>query len=454
MKLKLFNQIQDNIDFIISDQPPIGTVLFNELIELHPADIAQLFSYLDDEHMLALLSKLDKELQARVFEELTNTQKMTCLRAAKKEERSHLLGSLPLNELTDLLDELSDEELNTYLQLLAKQQRERVISLLQFNPESAGGIMDTNVITLQENFTVEKSTKILQRLQPSRDLHRHVFVTNQNNRLVGYINLEDLVIRDPKTIIKDIVRPNILVIQVNEDQEEAAKKMMHYSLLIAPVASPEGIFLGVISSEELIKILEMESSEDIYRMSAIVPIKGTYFETPFFKLFYQRSSILVALLLLQTFSSMIIERYEALLAGFLTAFLTMLISTGGNASNQTSALAIQGMALGEINKATQRRFITREILMSLVIGVVLAMFAFIRIYATHGYSLGNLAVSLSLTTIIIVSMTLGSCMPLILKRLNMDPAHSAGPLLATLMDIIGIFIYCLIIHFIYSQFNV
>jgi len=454
MKLKLFNQIQDNIDFIISEQPPIGTVLFNELIALHPADIAQLFSYLDDEHMLALFSKLDKQLQARVFEELTNTQKLTCLRAAKKEERSHLLGSLPINELTDLLDELSDEELNTYLQLLHKQQRERVISLLQFNPESAGGIMDTNVIALHEDFTVEKSIKILQRLQPSRDLHRQVFVTDENNILVGNIGLEDLVLRDPKTKIKDIVQPNVLVIQVNEDQEEAAKKMLHYSLLIAPVASPEGIFLGVISSEELIKVLEMESSEDIYRMSAIVPIKGTYFETPFLTLFYQRSSILVALLLLQTFSSIIIERYTVLLAGFLTAYLTMLISTGGNASNQTSALAIQGMAVGEINKATQRRFIIREVLMSLVIGIVLGAFAFIRIYATHGYTIGNLAVSLSLTAIIVVSMALGSCMPLILKRFNMDPAHSAGPLLATLMDIIGILIYCLISQFIYTQFTI
>jgi magnesium transporter len=441
---KLFDQIQDNIESVIKEQPPLGALLWQELIKLHPADIALLLSYMSEEHIIQVFSKLNPHLKLAVFQELSDTLKGLCLSSVSEVDRAHLLSSLPLTDLTDFLDELSDEELNKYLKLLHKREREAVIPLLKFNPQSAGGIMDTNVLSLQESFTVEKSIQILQRLQPNRDLHQQIFVTNAENKLVGNIHLEDLVLKKPHTILKSILRDNVLEVMVEEDQEDVAQKMIHYSLTIAPVVATNDVFLGVISSEALVAVVEEEASEDIYRMSAIVPIKDTYFETPFHKLFYQRSSILITLLLFQTLSSIIVQHYQVLLAGFLTYFLSMLISTGGNASSQTSALAIQGMATGEINESTRLRFIWREFFMALLIGLALGAFSFARIYLTHRYLYGSIAVSISLTTIIIVAMTLGSCMPLLLKRLRIDPAHSAGPLLTTFIDVIGLLIYCLI----------
>ncbi len=441
---KLFDQIQDNIDLVIKEQPPLGAALWQELIKLHPADIASLLSYMDEEHITQIFSKFNQQMKLAVFEELSDPLKALCLSVVSEIDRAHLLSSLPLTDLIDFLDELSDEELNKYLKLLHKREREAVLSLLKFNPQSAGGIMETNVLSLREDFTVQKSIHILQRLQPNRDLHQQIFVTNAQNTLVGNIHLEDLVLKKPHTILKSILQPNILEVLVDEDQEDVAQKMIHYSLTIAPVVESNGVFLGVISSEALVAVVEEEASEDIYRMSAIVPIKDTYFETSFYKLFYQRSTILISLLLFQTLSSIIVQHYQVLLAGFLTYFLSMLISTGGNASSQTSALAIQGMATGEINESTRIRFIWREFYMALAIGLVLGVFSFIRIYVMHGYLYGSIAVSLSLTVIIIVSMTLGSCMPLLLKRLRIDPAHSAGPLLTTFIDVIGLLIYCLI----------
>lgn len=441
---KLFDQIQDNIEVVINEQPPLGAGLWQELIRLHPADIAQLLSYMSTEHITQIFVKLDRQLKLDVFEELSDTLKGLCLSSVSETDRTHLLSSLPMTDLTDFLDDLSDEELNRYLALLHKRERETVLSLLKFSPQSAGGVMETNVLSLRENFTVGKSIHILQRLQPNKDLHQQIYVTNAQNKLVGNINLQDLVLKKPETILKTILQPNILEIMVDEDQEEVAQKMIHYSMTIAPVIAQTGVFLGVISSEELVAIVEEEASEDIYRMSAIVPIKDTYFETPFYKLFYQRGTILISLLLFQTLSSIIVQHYQVLLAGFLTYFLSMLISTGGNASSQTSALAIQGMATGEINDSTRIRFIRREFGMALLISIVLAAFSFLRIYYTHRYLVGSVAVSLSLAVIIVVSMTLGSCMPLLLKRLNIDPAHSAGPLLTTLIDVVGLLIYCLI----------
>ncbi len=439
---KLFEQIEDNIDAVINEQPPVGSTLWRELISLHPADIAQLLSYLDASHTRDIFIKLAAQDKIAVFKELSENLQRLCLSSLKEADRGHLLTNLPLADLTDFLDELSDEELGQYLNLLHKRERDQVLSLLQFNPESAGGIMETNVLSLRENFTVEKSIQILQRLQPNRDLHQYIFVTDTYNKLVGNIKLEDLVLKNPKTYLRSILRANTVVVQVDEDREAVAQKMIHYSLSIAPVVGQSLVFLGVITSEALVKIVEEEATEDIYRMSAIVPIKGTYFETPFYKLFYQRSTILVMLLLFQVLSSIITRRYQVLLAGFLTYFLTTLVSTGGNASSQTSAFAIQGMATGEINESTRIRFIMREFVMALLIGCVLGLFLFLRVYFTHRYFWGSVAVSFSLTAIIIVSMTLGSCMPLLLKRLNIDPAHSAGPLLTTFIDVIGLLIYC------------
>jgi magnesium transporter len=442
---KIFDQIQNNIDLVVKQETPLGVWLWQELLKMHPADIARLFSNLDREYVKTLFLQLPEILKLSVFSELSYALKVFCLSFVNDEDRAHLLSNLPADELTDFLDELSDEELRIYLNLLHKKAREQVLSLMQFNPESAGGIMDTNVITLMQDFTVEKSIQILQRLQPSRDLYRQIFVINRENELVGTIYLEDLVLKSPKTRLESILRPNELIVGVDEDREEIAKKMVHYKVMIAPVVAKDGVFLGVISSDKLVEIIEQEASEDIYRMASLTPIKHTYFETSFYRLLYQRSSVLIVLLMVQTLSVIVAERYQELLAGFLTYFLTMLISAGGNASSQTSALAIQGMATGEITESNSVRFIQRELIMGLMLASLLFVFSFLRTYLTHGaYFWGSIAVSTSLAVIIFVSIGLGSSMPFILKKLNLDPAHSAGPLLTTLIDVIGLLIYCVI----------
>lgn len=445
---KQFDRILDHLEEVVKEQGPLGIALWHDFLKVHPADIAQFFSQIERFAVKQLFLKLPEQRKLAVFKELPTSLKVFCLSLVSDQDRSYLLGKLPIDELTDFFDELSDEELKKYLKLLHKKDREQVISLLRFNPDSAGGLMHTNVLTLMQDFTVERSIQIVQRLQPDRDLHQRIFVTDQNNELIGFIQLEDLVLKSPKTRIGSIMRPNELIVSVDQDGEEVARAMKHYSLLIVPVVDTNGVFLGVISSDTLIEIIEQEAEEDLYRMAALTPIENSYFETPFFKLVYQRSFILIALLFVQSFSTMIIKYYEATLEGFLLLFITMLTSTGGNASNQTSAFAIQGMAMGEINAANSARFIKRELMIAGIIAVLLGIFSFVRIYPFHGNLLGCCVVSFSLALIVLFSIMLGSCMPIVLKRLGMDPAHSAGPLLATLMDVFGLLIYCVISHLI------
>ena len=334
------------------------------------------------------------------------------------------------------------------MKLLTKSARAKVLSLMKFHPQSAGGIMDTEVLSLMQDFTVEKSINILRRLSPHQEIYRQIYVTDAHHRLVGHINLEDLVLQSPKNRIADFSRENELIIQVDEDQEAVARKMRHYNLMIVPVVSQENYFLGIIPSETLVDVLVEEASEDVQKMAALPSMKEAYLKTPFAKIFVERGAILVILLMAESISSSIFRHYEETLPGFMVFFITMLLSAGGNTSHQTSALVIGGMSSGEIKPGNMMRFLKREFLMAIALSIALGFAAFGRAYYQTRLPLASLVVALTLASIVLVSVTLGSGMPLLLRRLNIDPAFSAGPFLATLMDIFGVLIYCYIIKLI------
>jgi magnesium transporter len=439
---RLFKEIRHHLKAVISRKSDVGKSLWKAFLEQHPADIAQFLSHLRLSEFKALLVNLPKEKMCAIFSELSETMQAAALASLNDNGKIDALSCLTTDEMTDLFENVSDEELKRYLNLLHKQDRERVLSLLKFESDSAGGIMDTDVLALNEDFTVKKSIELIQRVGVKKDLHRQIFVIDKEKRLVGNINLEDLVLHKPQARIKSFMKPNLLTAEAHKDQETIAKKMVHYNLSTVPVVGKDGYFLGSIPSTTLVDIIEEEASEDVYRMSAMEPVKGHYFEVSFWKLLYQRSYILIILLLAQSVSSVIIQHHEQLLAGFLVIFITMLISTGGNASSQTSAVIIQGMASGEINAHNMLRFFRRELMLACAMGLVLGVTAFGRVYITSGNLVGSLAVSSSLACIVVVSMSMGSVIPVILKRLNIDPAYSAGPFLATLMDILGLLIYC------------
>ena len=442
---KVLNQLAENVQTVLNQDSPLGILLWQEFLKIHPADSAQFLSERQKDEAQRIFTKLPHQQQVDVFSYFSPPMMLQCLSLLSGQQRRALLNSLPLDELTDFFDELSDQELKEYIKLLHKEDREKVLSMMQFEPDTAGGIMHTDVVTLLQDFTIEKSIQILQRLQPSVELHPNIYVTNQENQLAGHINLEDLVLRPPQTRLSSILRKNELVVTVDEDQEKIAHQMIHYNLMTVPVVGANDTFLGIIPSEELGHILEEEAAEDVYRISALRPIKHSYFETSFFRLIYQRSYILIALLLVQIFSSIIIERYENLLKGFLILFITMIQSTGGNSSSQSSALAIRGISTGEINSTNMLRFFRREMMMAAVIGVLLGLVSFVRVYFFHSDNLwGNISVSVALGVIVLVSSLLGSLIPVALRRLNLDPAFSAGPVLGTLMDILGLLIYCYI----------
>lgn len=449
---ELLQNVEERLPEIIAHETPHARSLWQQFIALHPADIAQFLSDIDRDDAQQLIKKLPKRLEIGIFTYLSNDMKIFMLSLLDRSEKIMILNAMHLDELTDLFDELSDQELKEYLELLNAHDRNQVLALLKFDPESAGGIMDTDVLTLREDFTVEKAIHVIQRLKPRLELHQQIYVIGKENKLVGHIGLEDLVLKSPQARLSSFMEKNELVAHVNEDQEEVAKKMMHYHLVTVPVVGKNNYFLGVIPSNTLVSILEKEASEDVYRLSAMPPITKRYFETSFVRILYERSYVLIILLLVQSFSTMIMHAYEAVLIGFFMKFTTMLTSTGGNSSSQTSALVIQGMASGEIHGTTVVKFLRRELWMALILGFLLGIVAFARVYFIYGNLLGSLVVSCATALIVLVSVALGSGIPIILKKLHIDPAFAAGPFLATIMDILGLLIYCSLSSWLYKEF--
>lgn len=454
---KLFDEIKNNIKDVIDKESVLGKLLWEELLTAHPADLARFLGSLSEENFKKLYIDFPSHVSCAVFREFSEPLQALALATLNDSGRVDALGCLTTDELTDLFERLSDNELKQYLSLLHKTDREKVLSLLKFNPESAGGIMDTDVLALHDDLTVQKSIQLLQRLEVNQEIHRQIFVIDKNKRLLGHICLEDLVLQKPQARLHEFMRKNLLVARAEDDREVIANKMVHYNMMIIPVVGEEDYFLGVIPSSTLIDIIEEESAENVYRMAAMTPVKGTYFDASIIKLLYQRSIILGMLLLAQSLSSAIIKAHETLLitfaGGVLMQFLTMLTSAGGNASSQTSAVVIQGIASGEINRTNIKKFLKREFFLAFWIALFLGFLSFLRVYVTSHHLLGSIAVSFSLVVIVMSSIMIGSCIPIVLRRINVDPAYSAGPVLATLMDILGLLIYCRVSQQIFTYFE-
>ncbi|MDQ5940460.1 MAG: Magnesium transporter MgtE [Candidatus Dependentiae bacterium] len=436
--------LESIIEQVLDQSSARGVQGWAQICRAHPSDIADLIEHIARQHQLALFINLPLELGSRTFNRLSRMLQADILLRLNNDQAAHVLKNMHADILVDLFEELEDEQVEHFLKLLQKKQRSRIISLLSFDPKSAGGIMNSDVLTLQSDLTVKNCINILQRLSPQQEVRYRVYVTDKDNILVGHITLDKLVLNKPETPITTLMSENELVINAYEDQEEAVKKMTHYGVLSSPVVDGYNHFLGIITGDDVVTVMEEEASEDVYRMSGVGHIERSYFETSTSMMFFERSKWLIGLLLLQSVSSVIMRQYEKTLEEnvILTLFLTMLIGTGGNAGNQSATLVIRGLSTGEIGRKRRLSLIMRESLLSLFIASLLSIVSFCRVWIMHGDLAAAFAIGVSLFSIVCVSMLLGTLIPLTLHHFKIDPAHSAAPFLATLMDVIGILIYC------------
>lgn len=442
-----YEMIMNHLDEMIEGQTEQSKVLWQLFLDMHPADSAEILSSVTPEESKRIFLKLSQSKQLELFEELDNHNKEEVLGFLDDISKAFILRQTPINDLTDLFDQLSDKDLKKYLEILHKKDRQKVLSLMKFKSDSAGGIMSLDFVSLMQDLNVGQAISILQRVKPNIDLHREMYVTDRQNKLVGYINLEDLVLKFPQTKLEEILKNVVYVAQPTEDQEIVAQKMVHYGMMTVPVVDEHMFLLGVIPEDTLIDVIQQEASEDVQRISA-APNAASYFEISFWSLLYQRSFILGSLLIMGSVTSLIVGYFQATLTSFLVLFFTMLVSTGGNSGSQTSAIAIQAMSSGDLHENNFSKFIVREFFIGLFLAIILSAVAFARVYWWYGNFIGSVVVSISLGLIVLMSVLLGACFPVVLKKIGVDPAFCASPLLATMMDILGIFIYCYVAYLI------
>lgn len=444
---ELLTQIQEQYSSIIADpQRANYHAVWQRLLMHHPTDIAQILDHFSPKELHILFLLLPTAISEEVFDQLSLDRQVSLIHHMSNEDASHILRTIPAASLVKLFEQLPDEDLDRYLALTQKQRRQAIIASLERAPETAGRLVNSDILTLPKDFTIQKSVAFLQRSGQMLQGRTTLFLKDEQFRIAGYIEISDLVLNAPDTPLSRIMHPVTVTANVLDDQEKVARLLKKYDLSEIPILDDDQHFLGTISAQEGIEVIEEEMEEDSYKMSGLVHTEHPYEAQGFWRIVWERSSWLAPLLLFQSVSGIIMARYSTLLQthAVLVFFLTMLVGTGGNAGNQSATLMVRGLVTGEINSGNLFAVLLKELGIALALGAVLFLIGGIRVaFFTPDWATG-FVVCFSLMTIVVISIMLGTLIPILLNRIGIDPAHSAAPFIATLMDIVGIMTYCTI----------
>lgn len=438
---QIVRTIEDNFDAILS-KTGIGLHDWESLLKMHPADVAAVFGYLQKSHFLKLFHNLPSEFLHEVFHMLSVELQIDALEAMSTEEIQELLNSIPSDKLIAIFQSVDTKNLERYLKCINKFKRKNLISSLESKESSAARLVNSDVFTLQSEFTIKKSIAVLQGLARDREITLEVFVIDASHKLAGYIELGDLVRNDSSTLLSNILKKCEVKIHAIADQEEVVEIFRRYDALVLPVVDKQNHFLGIISANDVLDVYAQEVDEDTYKMAGLSSSSRFYTEVPFHTIVFQRVVWLVPLLMLQSASAIFMDRFQLLPS--LMLFGTMLTGTGGNVGNQSATLMVRGLTTGEFNFKNKFSILWRELRVSICTGLVLVFSTAARILLLNSnVSLKELLViCLTLFSIIVTSTLVGAYFPIFLERFKIDPAHAAAPFIATVMDIVGILIYC------------
>ena len=418
--------------------------LKSKLAEMNSADISEILDELEDkESVIIVFRLLAKEKAGETFSHMESDMREKLINDLTDKELKNVLDELFMDDTVDLIEEMPSNVVPKILKAIPKEDRKTVNELLKYPDDSAGSIMTTEFIDLKENMTVEDALKRIRKIGVDSETIYTCYVLNEERILKGIINIKEILLSKKETLIKNLMETNIISVNTLEDQEEVAKKFDKYDYFALPVVDYENRLVGIITVDDAINVLQDEVAEDFEKMAAITPNEDGYFETSIFKHAKNRIVWLLVLMLSAAFTGTIIAEYEEAFAAvpLLVSFIPMIMGTGGNCGSQSSTLIIRGLATDEIKLKDIFRVLWKEIRVSLLVGILLAIVNGIRIMIQ--YQNAQLAIVLGFTLIVtvIISKTLGCLLPMLAKRLKLDPAIMAAPLITTLVDVCSILVY-------------
>ena len=415
------------------------------LSEMNEVDIARLLEELGKkEQVLLVFRLLPKDLGADVFAYLDAEYQQMIIESISDREINAIVSELFIDDAVDLLEEMPAGVVKRVLHNTDEQTRRIINEFLKYPEHSAGSIMTIEYVDLREQFTVANALERIRRTGVDKETIYTCYVTDQTRKLLGIVALHRLLTVDNETLISDVMDENVQFVHTLDDQEAAISIMREYDLLSIPVVDNENRLVGIITIDDAVDVIDDEATEDFEKMAALVPSEDEYLKTGVLHMARNRIPWLLFLMVSATLSGMVISRFENAINAvvMLAMYIPMLTDTGGNCGSQSSTLIIRGMALGEIGAKDTLRIVWKEVRVSLLVGITLAVcnFARVMLFDRSGIKVA-LTVSMSLIVIVFASKVIGCLLPIGAKKFRMDPAIMASPLITTIVDVLALIVY-------------
>ena len=420
------------------------TKLRQYLEELNDADIAGLMDQLSKEDMFRVFRILPKDLAADVFAYLDVDNQQVIITSLSDREAAHVINNLMADDAADLMEEMPASVVKRLLANASSETRRDINHLLQYPEDSAGSIMTVEYVDLKESLTVNQAIERIRKVGLDSETINICYVLDAQRKLVGTVALRYLLLSDPDEIIGDIMHENVIAINTLMDQEEVARQFKKYDFISMPVVDNENRLVGIITVDDIVDIMEEETTEDMEKMAAIVPSDKPYMKTGVWETYKKRIPWLLLLMVSATFTGAIISSFQDALkvCAVLMAFVPMLMDTGGNAGGQASVTVIRGLSLGEIAYRDVPRVVWKEIRVALACGATLAAANFLKllIFDRVGVTVA-IVVCATLIAAVMMAMLVGCLLPIGAKRLGFDPAVMASPFITTIVDALSLLVY-------------
>ena len=430
------------LEYLIQEKKYV--TLKKELEGMNEADVAELLEPLDIHTSLLIFRMLPKDLAVDVFAHFSVEQQRNFISVVTDKELKDIIDELFFDDMIDIIEEMPANIVKKILLNAKEEERSLVNQFLRYPPDSAGSIMTIEYVDLKKAMTVKGALNHIKETGLDKETVYTCYVTDKNRKLEGIVSLRKLVISDEDDTIEDIMDRDVIYVHTNYDQETVAGMFKKYGFLALPVVDKEDRLTGIITIDDIVDVIDQETTEDFQKMAAMSPSEERYLDASIFNLAKQRVVWLLVLMISATFTGGIIRKYEGVLETVvvLTAFIPMLMDTGGNSGSQSSTLIIRGLALGEIDLKDAGKVMWKEFRISILVGLALAIVNFFRIYLLDNVGIFvSLTVSITLLATVIISKVVGGILPMIAKKMNIDPAIMAGPLITTIVDALSLIVY-------------
>lgn len=409
---------------------------------MNEVDIASLLSTLSDKELALAFRLIPKDKAAEVFSNMDTSMQTYLVTMFTEKELKELLDDLYMDDTVDMLEELPANLVKRILATVSASDRSMINQLLNYPEDSAGSIMTTEYVDLREEMTVGQAMAHIKKTGIHKETIYTCYIT-ERRKLVGIVSAKDLMTTDDNVPIKDLMETEIISVYTHADQEQVAQLFTKYDLLALPVIDQDGRMVGIVTFDDAMDVMVDEATEDITKMAAINPSEKTYFETSVLQHAKNRIPWLLILMFTSIITGTIITRYENAFAAIplLVSFIPMLMDTGGNCGSQSATLIIRGIALDEIRFTNLFKVMFKEFRISLIVGAFLAVANGVRIFIQYHNPGLAVVIACSLMGTVIMAKLVGCILPLLAKKVNLDPAIMASPLITTLVDTFSILIY-------------